>query len=412
MDSKTRILTTIKGEKPDHIPLYCWTFGFPPPKYLRWKSDGNKIKHWYTMRLEHIHTLPEPWDINQDFRRAEKWLSIGLDDILDISVPWGVHPDVKINDWQQPPSASEPYPLLCRRYETPIGTLNHIVRKTNEEQGSGWVIQPDYVPIFEDFNIPRGIRHAFSEPEDIEKLKYILCEPTKKQLADFRDRMSIIRKFAQEHGIMTQAWTAFGMDGVVWLAGVEKAITTAMEEPSLFQQLVDLMFNFDKLRTEIMLTIGGADMIVQRGWYSSTDFWSPALFRKFVLPHLKELADMVHQAGLPFAYVMTTGLMPLLDLLKEAGIDLLYFVDPVQDNLNLKEFKQRLDGAFAVAGGINSGVTLRNGNIDEINGAVHSAVEVFSDGGFILSPVDALFPDTPEESFEAMIGAWRNNRDA
>jgi hypothetical protein len=335
MDSRTRLLTAIKGEKPDHLPLYCWVFGVAPPKYLRWDENV----YWYTMRLEHIHTLPEHWGVNQDFKRVDRFLSIGLDDVLDISVPWSVHPDVKIRDWQE---QSEPYPLICREYETPAGKLSHIVRKTGEVQDSGWVIQPDHVPIFEDFNIPRGVRHAFSEPNDIEKLRYILCEPTKEKMSDFRERMALIKSFAHERGVMTQAWTAFGMDGIIWLSGVEKAITTAVEDPDVFQYLADLMFDFDKLRTDIMLSASGADVIVQRGWYSSTDFWSPALFRKFVLPHLKELANMVHQAGKLFAYVMTTGLMPLLDLLKESGIDLLYYVDPVQDDVNLLEFKQKL----------------------------------------------------------------------
>jgi hypothetical protein len=84
----------------------------------------------------------------------------------------------------------------------------------------------------------------------------------------------------------------------------------------------------------------------------------------------------------------------------------------VQDNVNLLEFKQKLNGAFAVAGGINSGVTLRNGDPDEISNAIHSAVDAFGlDGGFILSPVDALFPDTPESSFEAILDAWYEVRE-
>ena len=94
MDSRTRLLTAIKGEKPDHLPLYCWVFGFTPPKYLQWDENA----HWYTMRLEHIHTLPEHWDVNQDFKRVDRFLSIGLDDVLDISVPWNVYPDVAIKD--------------------------------------------------------------------------------------------------------------------------------------------------------------------------------------------------------------------------------------------------------------------------------------------------------------------------
>ena len=167
------------------------------------------------------------------------------------------------------------------------------------------------------------------------------------------------------------------------------------------------MFEFDKRRTEIMLDIGGVDMIVQRGWYSSTDFWSPALFGRFVLPHLKNLVKMVHQAGAQFAYVMTTGLMPMLELLKEADIDLLYFVDPVQDNVDLKLLKQQLGGQFALAGGVNSALTLKKGSPEEIREAVYTAVKSLGPDGFILSPVDSLFPDTPWESVEIMIESWK-----
>ncbi len=63
MDSRTRLLTTIMGDEPDHVPLYCWVFGFAPPEHLRWTSAGREVLHWYTMRLEHIHTLPQSWDI-------------------------------------------------------------------------------------------------------------------------------------------------------------------------------------------------------------------------------------------------------------------------------------------------------------------------------------------------------------
>ncbi len=52
------------------------------------------------------------------------------------------------------------------------------------------------------------------------------------------------------------------------------------------------------------------------------------------------------------------------------------------------------------------------GDPDEIREAVHSAVRTLGpNGGFILSPVDALFPDTPAESLEVMIEAWREIRD-
>ena len=410
MRSRERLLSVIKGEKVDHIPLYCWVFGFTAPRHLRWIQKSREVIHWYTMRLEHIHTLPEPWDVKQDFKRVDRWLSLGLDDVLDVSVPWSVHPDVKVRDWHEPPSTGEPYSLLCREYNTPAGILRHIVRQTKEDQESGWVVQPDKVPLFEDFNIPRAVRHAVSGSEELPKLRYLLQNPTSEQLRGYKERMKQVKKFSSEQGVLVQGWSAFGVDGIVWLSGVEGAVITAVQNPDFFQEFVDIMFEFDKRRTEIMLDIGGINMVVQRGWYSSTDFWSPALFRRFVLPHLKELVSMVHQVGLRFAYVMTTGVMPMLEMLKEADIDLLYFVDPVQDKVDLKLLKKQLDGKFALAGGVSSSLTLKKGSPEEIREAVHNAVKTLGPDGFILSPVDALFPDTPWQSVETMIESWHEVR--
>lgn len=86
----------------------------------------------------------------------------------------------------------------------------------------------------------------------------------------------------------------------------------------------------------------------------------------------------------------------------------LRYVDPVQDNADLAAVKAKFRGKLAVAGGINSGVTLARGAPQEIAAAVRAAVRTLGPGGgFILAPVDALFPDTPWSSVEAMIAAWR-----
>jgi len=412
MNSRERLLMAIACKEPDHVPLLCWCFGFTPPPHLRWREGEREVQHWYTMRLEHIHTLPEPWNLEQDFRRVERWLGLGLDDILEVSPPWGMDSSVHIRDWREPATPSEPYPLLCREYDTPAGTLRHIVRQTGEAPTPGWVVQPGHVALFEDFNIPRGIKHAVAGPEDLAKVRYLLQGPTREQLTEFRARMGKVRRFALDKGVLVQGWSAFGMDGVVWLMGVEAAVMAAVTQSGFFQEMVDLMAVFDRKRTEVMLDAGGVDLVVQRGWYSSIDFWSPALFRKFVLPHLREMADLAHQAGARLAYTMTMGVVPLADSLIDAGIDLLYYVDPVQDRADLAEVKTRIGGRFAVAGGVNSGVTLASGTPEEIREAVRRAVRILATGGgFILAPVDALFPDTPWASVEAMIEAWREVRE-
>lgn len=410
MTSRERMLTAIAGERPDHVPLYSWVFGFLAPEHLRWQQDGRDVPYWYTMRMEHLHTLPQPWDVTQDFRRVERWLELGVDDVLDVSVPWSSDPRVTVSDWVEPPTAAEPCPLLHRHYETPAGPLDHVVRDTGEKPEPGWVVQPGHVALIEDYNIPRGVRHALTDPDDLPKVAYLFQGPTDVQIRALEERMALVRRFADARGVLVQAWPAFGMDGIIWLMGVERAILAAVQEPEFFAEAIGLVAAVDRKRTEAALAVGGVDMVVQRGWYSSTDFWSPALFRRFVLPHLKGLVDLVHQAGVRFGYVMTTGIMEMMDLLAEAGIDLLYYVDPVQGHVDMRQAKAKLAGRFALAGGVNCGVTLTSGSEADVRLAVEEALATLGPAGFILSPVDALFPDTPWANVAAMIDAWRDKR--
>jgi hypothetical protein len=408
MNSRERLLTAIGGERPDHVPLTCWCFGFAPPPHLRWARGGQTVDHWYTGRLEHIHTLPAPWRLPEDdFARVLAWRSLGVDDVLEVSPSWSVHPDVRIRDWQEPPAPGQPYALLCREYDTPAGPLRHIVRRTAEETPPGWVVQPDHVPLIEDFNIPRGVRHAVVVPDDLPKLRYLLCDPTTEQLAAYRARMAAVRRFADAEGVLVAGWSAFGMDLVVWLMGVEGAVLAAKQDPAFFGELMTIVAAFDRRRTEQMLDAGGVDVVMQRGWYSSTDFWSPRLFERFLLSPLTSLVQMTHQAGARFGYTMTTGVLAMADHLLAAGVDVLYYVDPVQDKADLAAVKARFGGRMALAGGINSGVTLASGSAAEIRAAVRQALTTLGPAGFILAPVDALFPDTPWSSVEAMIAAWK-----
>jgi hypothetical protein len=411
MNSRERLLAAIGHEKPDHVPMLCWCFGFTAPPHLRWQRNGRDVPYWYTMRLEHIHTLPEPWTIEDDFDRVLSWFSMGVDDVLEVSLPPGIHRDVRVRDWQGPPTASEPYWLLCREYDTPAGALRHIVRRTEQKAGSGWVLQPNHVPLIEDMNVSRAVKHLVTGPEDLPKLRYILREPTAEQLAAFRERMKLVRHFAQQHGVLVQGWGPLGVDGAVYFCGIERAVTAAMTAPDFFAEMLDIIDRFDQRLTDMMLDVGGVDLIIQRGWFSALDFWSPSLFRQYVLPRLKRLTEMVHQAGKLVGYTMTCGASMMAKELQFTGVNLLYYVDPVQEKAGLEVAKERFGGRIAVVGGIDSPVTLREGSPEEIRQAVHTAVQKLGPSGFILAPADALFPDTPWSSVQTMIEAWREVRE-
>jgi hypothetical protein len=407
MNSRERILATWNGQPVDHIPLTTWCFGLKAPAQLSWQRNGRSITHWYSMRMEHIHTMPQPWELEDDFQRALTWLSLGVDDILDVSVPWSVDPAVTWQDIKNPAGGNQPNPVLERTYHTPAGTLHHAVRQTGEDPGSGWVIQPETVQLFEDLNIPRALKHIVSQPEDVPLIRYLFCTPDEKARAWYTGRMRSVKTFADQYGIAVQAWSAFGMDGIVWLTGADGAVIMAMDTPKTFGQLVDIIAEADYGRTELALTTGGVDMVVQRGWYSSTDFWSPKLFDAFVIPHLKEQVDLAHRHGKKFAYVMTTGVEKLGPRLVDVGVDVLYFVDPVQDRISLEKARDLLGNKMTLVGGTNA-LTLASGDRNRICAEVRQAIDVLGPTQrFILHPVDGLFPDTPWSSIEMLIEAWR-----
>ncbi len=371
------MLSAISYGQPDRVPLYFATFGrIQLPGYL---SSGEV-----------------------DWR-----VRLGLDTMLDVSAPWGMHPGVRIRSWREEPSAGEPYPLLYKEYETPAGVLRQVVRKADDYLGEGWPRQEDEVQLFSDFNVPRYKEPAVSVPDDLPKLRYLLREPTGEQLSEFRKVMARAKELSRSQGIILAGWGVCGSDAAIWLCGVENAVLAAIDSPDFFEELLEIIHVWDKRRCELLLE-EGVDLLVRRGWYDTTDIWSPALYNRFIAPRLKELVDMTHQADTYFGYTMSTGIMPLLDIFKEIGIDVLYHVDPVQGAADLKVVKQKLGGQIAVLGGMNSAVTLGRGSRDEIRNAVYQAVEILAPGGgFILSPVDCLFPDTPWESIETVIEAWR-----
>jgi hypothetical protein len=409
MTSKERILAALNGEPADHVALTAWCFGFRAPPQLRWETNGRAVEFWYTKRLEHLHTLPQPWELEDDFKRSEAWLSLGMDDVLEVSVPWSHDPSVSWKDSCISAGGAGGdlrYPVMVREYETPAGPLRHAVKQT-EPEPAGWVVQPDHVALIEDFNIPRALEHVVSHLRHVPAIGHLFAPPDGRQRQWFNERMARMKEFAARKGLFTQAWTAFGMDAAVWFAGAEGAVMMAMDAPETFDQLLDIIFQTDYARTELAAANPGVDMVCQRGWYSSTDFWSPRLFDRLLYPRIEKLVALAHGYGKKFAYVMTTGVETLGSRLADAGVDLLYFVDPIQDRFSLEKAKALLAPRMTLVGGTNA-LSLGSGDSQRIREEIKRALEILGPTRrFILHPVDAIFPDTPWSGVEIMVEAWK-----
>jgi uroporphyrinogen decarboxylase len=154
----------------------------------------------------------------------------------------------------------------------------------------------------------------------------------------------------------------------------------------------------------------GIDLYLKRAWYENCDFWSPRTYRKFILPILKEDVRLAHQAGVKFGYIMTSNCMPLLDMIAEAGVDVIMGVDP--HAWDITAAKQKLQGKVCLWGGVNGHLTMEMGTEEQVRAEVQEAMRVLAPGGgFILSPVDNVREDTPQarRNVGVLLDEWKKS---
>ena len=89
--------------------------------------------------MEHIHTMPFPWELYDDFDRALAWQSIGVDDVLDVSVPVEHRSRCLVEGLPQAAVRLEQHPVLVREYSTPKGLLGtRCARPGKSRPRDGW----------------------------------------------------------------------------------------------------------------------------------------------------------------------------------------------------------------------------------------------------------------------------------
>ncbi len=378
LSSRERLFLTINHKEPDYIPLCISFFDYIP-------------KYW-----------------SNQFQRAEELLALGVDDTLAISPPFRFHPNVKVKKWSET-SPDESHSLLVKEYYTPKGTLRTVIKKTQD-----WP-HGDDIPLFSDFIVPRAKKHLIStniNDNDLEKLPYLLWEPNSAQLDDFYKNAKEVKRFADEHGLLIGGNAGTAGDTAFWLCNVEDLLVAAIENPPFVEKLLDIIHQFEMKRIQRILDVG-VDMVVHRAYYETTDFWSPSLYRRFFVSLLRKEIELVHQAGAKFGYIMSTGIMPLLQDFLKLGIDILIHVDPVEGKADLKEVKNKIGEHICIRGGVNSCLTIERGTKEEIRQAVFDAVRILGPGGgFILSPVDVIMEEKDKvwPNILTMIEAWKEVR--
>jgi uroporphyrinogen decarboxylase len=130
---------------------------------------------------------------------------------------------------------------------------------------------------------------------------------------------------------------------------------------------------------------------------------SAAMFRQFVAPYLKELADCIHGLGAKVMYHSCGDVRPFIADLIELGVDVLDPIQPTGPKMQPESLKADFGDRLCFHGGIDMQRLLPLGTPEEIRAEVRRYGQMLGrQGGYILAPAHLFQPDVPPENILAV----------
>jgi hypothetical protein len=396
MNSKERMLSVLEGNQADHIPCSFMLFY---NLYDDCKSELEYITREIELGLEpHVHA-------------GHLGHTMHLTGTL--------HPEAKYSEWTE---VQDGIKYFCRRIDTPKGPLTGRVK-----QWDGWPTEDDF-PIFKDWIVPRSREYLVKPEQDLEKLKYIFGPFKDTDIEKLREEAREAKSVADQFGLLlVGGWKGnvnpalqvdpgvMGCDAMAWLSGYEQVMELSLTQPDLIQEYAAIIHEWNMKQLQIYLDVTASDLIIRRGWYETTEFWTPKAYRTIIAPTLKKEAELVHQAGKKYGYIITSAFMPILDDILDTGVDVLIGLDPREGKgTDLQAVKEKFSARNkCIWGGVSGPLTVEQGTEQETEEAVIRALQILGKGGgFILSPVDNVRDNTPNtwKNTYKFIQAWKDHR--
>ena len=371
MTSRERQLAAMLREPVDYVPL---EIGF-------WTPVARSDLSWDT---------PE-----EQMRTCE---ILGIDKQLSLGVTPGPPGHVETRVWQTE-EAGIGYPVLHKEFLTPDGVLSAAVKRAPD-----WPWGED-IPFFDDFSPPRYVKPWVESGEDVQRLRHVLSLPSGTALDRWARRARNLTRLARDHDALLSGNAGCGLDFVCWMCGFERAVLLALDSPEVVEDLLDIIGRLN-LEAIDLLCEQNVDVILRRGWYESTDYWSPSLFERFAAPLLDAEVARAHGAGTPVQYLVVTGIMGIIGHLAERDFDMLIQMEPVLGNQDQSTIVARLANRKSFQGGISAPMHLGARDPRVVRQAVREAFEVFGRRGFMLGCSAGIRSSFPWANVEAMIEEW------
>jgi uroporphyrinogen decarboxylase len=131
--------------------------------------------------------------------------------------------------------------------------------------------------------------------------------------------------------------------------------------------------------------------------------FSPDSIREFLIPRMKKVIELVHQAGAFVFHHNDGSIRRIIPDMIEAGIDIL---NPIQwrcTNMDRAKLKQDFGDSVVFHGGMDNQQTLPFGTVDDVKEEVLENFRILGNkGGYILAPCHNIQTVSPPENIIAM----------
>ena len=395
MTSKERMLCAIECKTPDYVPCSFMLY----------------FNLFYTT--------------NSQEEYIQKQVDMGLDAAVSVGkLTHSLHPEARYNQWIELHDGNK---YFHRRIDTPKGPLTQRLIQRLEWPDEKF-FHLDY-DLFNDYVSTRMDELLIKPEEDLEKLPYLLGSFKSEDINSLREQAAANKKIADKHGLLqltgimgwgdaTRGWAHYqicGADMMAWLSGFVTPMILSLTEPEIIKEYLRIIHEWNMKQIEAYLDVTDVDLIVRRAWYETTEFWTPDAYKEMIAPTIKKEAELVHQAGKKYGYIITSAFAPLVDTILDTGIDVLIGLDPDQGkNTDMGMVKSKFTAnKTALWGGVSGPMTIEDGTAEDTERAVIDALKLLAPGnGFILSPVDNVRNATAnwEENVKKFVDTWKEYR--
>lgn len=270
---------------------------------------------------------------------------------------------------------------------------NHIVY---DIWGVGWDIIPDggWPKIHPLENLDNYHSYNFPDPYNPHMMDFV-----RDTILHRNDKYFILG--SHHTALFERAWA---------LRGFENSLMDLYANRNFAEELYDKITEFQIEIAKQFISEGidgvrvGDDYGMQNGLLMKPDLW-----REIIKPRLGRIWEVYQKANIPVIHHTCGDVRSIMDDFIEMGLDVLHPVQPLA--MPITSIMEKYGNVLSFFGGIDTQRLLPFGTPDKVDESTKFCIDTLgAQGGYIVSPAQAIMEDVPLENIFSLVGAIKKYR--